>query len=134
MGYSSRMLVAILVLVAGIGIAIAQTETGQITGTIFDPSGAAIPNATVTVVDTATQATRSTVTTTGGVYEFPSLLPGRYEVSVDAKGFQKIKHVVAVTVGARIGFDFHLQVGSQQETIVVQENLTTVNTETQTLG
>ena len=134
MGYSSRMLVAILVLVAGIGIAIAQTETGQITGTIFDPSGAAIPNATVTAVDTATQGTRSTVTTTGGVYEFANLLPGRYEVTAEAKGFQKIKHVVTVTVGARIGFDFHLQVGSQQETIVVEENLTAVNTETQTLG
>ncbi len=134
MGYSSRILVAILVLAVGIGIAIAQTETGQITGTVFDPSGAAIPNATVTAVDTATQATRSSATTTGGVYVFPSLLPGRYEVTVDAKGFQKTKHVVTVTVGARIGFDFHLQVGSQQETIVVQENLTTVNTETQTLG
>jgi len=134
MGYSSRMLVAILVLVTGIGIAIAQTETGQITGTILDPSDAAIPNATVTTVDTATQGTRSAITTASGVYVFPNLLPGRYEVTVDAKGFQKTKHLVTVTVGAKIGFDFHLQVGSTQETIVVEENLTTVNTETQTLG
>ncbi len=134
MGYSRRILVAILVLAVGSGIAIAQTETGQITGTVFDSSGAAVPNATVTAVDTATKAARSTTASSGGVYEFPNLLPGRYEVTTEAKGFQKTVHVVTVTVGARVGFDFHLTVGSQQETIVVQENLTAVNTETQTLG
>lgn len=111
----------------------AQTETGQITGTVFDQSGGVIPNATVTLVDPSTKATRTNMTSRG-VYVFPSLPTGRYEVSTTASGFQTTKQVVTVTVGSKIGLDFHLQVGTQSQVVEVQEQIARVNTETQTLG
>src|SRR2546422_50710 len=59
----------------------AQTETGQITGTVFDQSGGAIPNAKVTATDLGTKATRTATTGNSGNYTFPNLQAGRYEVS-----------------------------------------------------
>ncbi|HEV2201171.1 MAG TPA: carboxypeptidase regulatory-like domain-containing protein [Bryobacteraceae bacterium] len=111
----------------------AQTETGQITGVIFDQSGGVIPNATVTAVDPTTKATRTNMTSSG-VYVFPNLSTGRYEVTATANGFQTTKQVVTVTVGSKIGLDFHLQVGTQSQVIEVQEQAARVNTETQVMG
>ena len=56
--------------------AAAQTETGQITGTVTDPSGAGIPGATVTVRSTGTGTTRTVTTSADGAYTVTNLLPG----------------------------------------------------------
>ncbi len=112
----------------------AQTETGQITGTVLDQSGAVISKATVTAVEPATKTTRTVTTTAAGIYVFPSLLPGRYEVSATANGFQTTKQIVTVTVGSQVGADFHLQIGAQTQTIEVVEQATHVNTENQSVS
>src|SRR5437879_5417101 len=78
----------------------AQTETGQITGTVFDQTGGVITNATVTATEPSTKTTR-TVTTTNGIYAFPNLLSGRYEVTATAPNFQTLKQFVTVTVGSK---------------------------------
>ena len=57
---------------------LAQEITGTIFGTITDPTGAAIPDATVTVMETATQAARATTTTSAGLFVFTSLPIGDY--------------------------------------------------------
>ena len=62
----------------------AQTETGQIAGTVVDPSGAVVPNAKVTLTAVATGVKRTAETNTAGLYVFPSLVPGEYEVKVEA--------------------------------------------------
>ena len=113
--------------------ALAQTETGQITGTVFDQTGGFIPNATVTATDLATTTARS-VMTNDGIYAFSNLLPGRYEVQVTAPSFKTTKDVVTVTVGSKIGLNFHLELGATTETVEVVETATQINTETQTLG
>lgn len=63
----------------------AQT-LGEITGDVTDPSGAAVPSAVVTVTNMATNLSRQTKTNTAGLYVFPDLVPGTYEVKVAASG------------------------------------------------
>jgi outer membrane receptor protein involved in Fe transport len=111
----------------------AQTETGQITGTIFDQTGGIIMGATITATDQANKAVRSEMSSSG-VYVFANLQPGRYEVTATAPNFQTTKQPVTVTVGGKVGLDFHLQLGSTTQIVEVQEQATQVNTETQTVG
>ena len=113
--------------------AAAQTETGQITGTVTDPSGAGIPGATVTVRSTGTGATRTVTTSADGAYTVTNLLPGEYTVAVGSPGFGNAEHRIVVSVGTRVGQDFHLEVASSTTTVEVVAGAATVNTETQTL-
>ncbi|HVW85788.1 MAG TPA: carboxypeptidase regulatory-like domain-containing protein [Bryobacteraceae bacterium] len=112
----------------------AQTETGQITGTITDPTGAGIPSATIKVTSTSTGAIRNVTASGDGVYNVPNLLPGEYTVAASAPGFTPAERRVVLTVGARIGQDIQLQVGTSTTTVQVTETTPQVNTETQTLS
>jgi hypothetical protein len=76
-----------------------QLETGKISGTVRDTSGAVIPDATVTVKSVATGAERSVQSGSIGQYLIPSLTPGSYEVTVTNKGFKTFRTSVEVTVG-----------------------------------
>ena len=72
--------------------AFCQLETGTFTGRVNDPSGAVIPNATVTVVDTETNFTSDTKTNAEGLYRIPSMQPGPYRMTVVAAGFKQSVH------------------------------------------
>jgi outer membrane receptor protein involved in Fe transport len=111
-----------------------QAETGQITGTVLDESGAAIPNASITVVNVATGATRTTITGASGAYAVTNLIPATYEVTVSAPSFATVRRRVEVTVGAKVGFDALLKVGTTTTTVEVAASAVQVNTETQTLA
>src|SRR3954454_11849748 len=111
-----------------------QTETGQLTGTVFDPAGAVLPKATVTATDPVTKTARNATSSGAGTYVIPNLLPGTYEVSATAPGFQTTKQNATVTVGSRVVLDFHLTLGNPSTVVEVTENVTQVNTETQTLS
>src|SRR5258708_36499901 len=63
---------------------------GDITGEVSDVSGAVIPGATVIVTNQGTNASRQVMTNGAGVYSFPSLLPGIYQVRVEKAGFQSM--------------------------------------------
>ena len=67
-----------------LSMAFAQTETGQITGTVMDQTGAAIPTATVTVRGLATGVVRTATTGDTGIYNVTNLLPGEYTVTASA--------------------------------------------------
>jgi outer membrane receptor protein involved in Fe transport len=123
----------LLLALAGIPM-LAQTETGQITGTVTDASGAGIPNAKITVTSIATAAVRTAATSGDGAYNVTNLLPGDYRLDVEAPGFTKSERRVVVTVGARIGQDIRLDVASASVTVEVTESATPINTETQTLS
>ncbi len=111
-----------------------QAETGQITGTVTDPTGAVVPNVTVTAKNTATGVSRATTTSTAGVYVIPNLPPGDYQVTFASNGFTTQKQTVTVGVGARVGADAHLEVGTASTVVEVAAGAVQVNTETQTLG
>jgi len=80
----------LIVVLAGCGSSLrAQSEsTGALTGTITDPSGAAIPSATVTLVSSATGQTREMNAAANGTYRFSLLPPGTYSLKVSADGFK----------------------------------------------
>jgi hypothetical protein len=114
-------------------MAFAQTETGQITGSVLDPTGAAIPGATVTAKDLTTNAVRTNKTADGS-FVIPNLQAGRYELTASAQGFQTVRQVIEVTVGLKSHLDLRLEVGTQATVVEVSESAVQVNTETQTLG
>jgi protocatechuate 3,4-dioxygenase beta subunit len=68
----------------------AQAVSGTILGTVQDSSGAAVPGASVTIVNSETRLTRSVVSDSTGEYNVPSLPPGMYNLSGEMKGFKKV--------------------------------------------
>src|SRR5216684_2909460 len=112
---------------------VGQTEAGQINGKVFDPNGALVPNASVTVksVDTGVEATQ---TTSGdGSYTFAHIKPGLYDVTVTASGFAPATHQVQVTVSSQTSLTTNLSIsgGQAQVTVVAGESGIAVNTQNQ---
>src|SRR2546428_3982641 len=130
---SVGVFLALILTITWVPTGFGKTETGKITGTVSDQTGGFIPPATVTATDLATRNVR-TVMTKDGIYAFPNLLPGRYDLQATAPNFQTTKQTVMVTVGAKIGLDFHLTVGPTTQVVEVVEEATMVNTETQTVS
>ena len=128
-----RLLLA-LVLCLPFGIAYAQTA-GQINGEVTDPSGAAIPNVPVTATNTATNVARSTVTNTAGIYGFPDLVPGTYQVKAAAPGFDtQIKTNIELQVQQVATVNFSLVVGQSTQTVEVSATGELLATEGATVG
>jgi len=129
-----RVVFSLLILAVLAGSLAAQTETGQLTGTITDPTGAAVPGVRITVQSAGTGAVRAVESSADGTYTVTNLLPAEYTISVDAPGFVKVERRVTVAVGTKVGQDIRLEVASAATTVEVSESATQVNTETQTLG
>ena len=109
-------------------------ETGQVVGTVTDPTGAVIPGAKVTVKSVTTQVARAATTSAAGLYGVTSLMPGQYDVTVEASGFARAQRRVEVTVGGRTAADFRLEVGTAETIVQVEEAAEAINTTTQTVG
>jgi outer membrane receptor protein involved in Fe transport len=108
----------------------AQVQNGQFTGTITDPSGAAIPGATITVTNIATNLKVSTATNATGVYAARDLPPATYKITVEAKGFKTVSALnVVLNVGVNQRQDFKLQLGETREVIEVSGEAPAVNSE-----
>jgi hypothetical protein len=111
---------ALLALVTMVGVAFAQT--GSVAGQVFDPSGALVPNATVTATSDATGLTRTAVTTSAGLYNFAALPPSVYQVSVTAPGFQSVvRKNVVLDVAAAFPLNFNLAVAGTAASVDVQD-------------
>jgi hypothetical protein len=93
--------------------------SGDLAGTVTDPSGAVLSNVTVTLKSATTGATRATTTNTNGAYRFALLPPGSYVVSVTAEGFSKADTTVNVNVGQATIGDVKMAVGASTQTIEV---------------
>src|SRR5262245_17468516 len=79
----------IIILTSWLTSVFAQATEGSILGTIFDPAGLPVPNATVTITGTNTGLTRSTLTNEAGEYVVPALPLGTYSVTAQAQGFRE---------------------------------------------
>jgi len=107
------------VLLALAALAFGQAETGAITGTITDPSGAVVPNATVKATSVATQAKRTATTNSNGLYTLSALPPGQYDLSVSATNFAPFTRRVNVSVGSRNEISMQVNLASTSTTVEV---------------
>ena len=103
--------------------------TGAITGTLTDPSGAALAHVTVTLTNNNTGATQTTTTNSTGAYGFALLNPGNYTVSSEPQGFQAAKQAVQVGVGQSTTADLKLQVATAGTTVEVTAQSAVIQTD-----
>jgi hypothetical protein len=111
-------------------------DTGYISGTVTDKSGAAVVGASVVISSTNGSATHETTTNTDGAYVVPGLPGGSYNIVVTAKGFQKYTaQNVVLDVAAKIRVDIQLTVGAVNEEVVVTgESVAQVETQSSAIS
>src|SRR6185437_2918622 len=108
-------------------------STGSIQGTVTDPNGAVIPNATVTVTNKATGQAIKVKSSGSGAYNSGPLTPGNYEVRVESQGFQTQVVQVPVQVGVTANGSAKLTVGKASEVVEVTSTGIAINTEQPTV-
>ena len=110
-------------------------NTGTLSGTVQDQSGAVIAGANVKAQNPATSFSRETTSATNGFYRFDQLPVGTYTVTVEAAGFKKSQtQAVALSVNDSLTLDVKLEVGQVSEIVTVSEAPSAVNTETSVVG
>ena len=128
--------VALFSALAGLAsIATGQIGTATITGRVTDPSGAVIPNVSVTVVQTETNFQFTAVTNDGGLFRVQSLQPGPYRATFEAGGFKRlIRENLELHVGDVMAVDTAMQVGNVSESVEVTAAAALLETETSATG
>jgi Carboxypeptidase regulatory-like domain len=124
---------ALLVVVPKLG---AQTVSGSISGVVTDPSGAAVPSASVTLRNAATGAVMKTSSNSSGAYGFPEVPVGtNYSVTVEAKGFRTyVQSGITLLINQALRVDAKLVIGSEQQSIEVSAQAVQVATENTSMG
>ena len=113
--------------------ALAQSNQGGISGTVFDPNGAVVPGATVVITDRGTQRITTVTTSESGNYIARSLEPVAYSVVVEAKGFKKaIIEKVKVDTATVATVNITLETGQVGETVTISSEAALINTESAT--
>src|SRR4051794_20996865 len=117
--FSALLFTAILFLSGRLGLA--QANTATLYGTVTDPSGAAVPNATVTLTNQGTAAATTKVTGTSGDFGFTFVPAGAYTLQIAAPGFAKyVNNGVQLTAGQQTQQAYKLELGSSTETVTVE--------------
>jgi hypothetical protein len=128
-------LMALLILVSSPGTILAQAISGTLVGTVWDSSGAVVPNATVIATNNETGISQMTTTSADGGYTIPNLAPGTYKITAQSKGFTT---AVAPSTGVRVEqttrIDFTLSPGETSQQINVIAEAPLVGSTTSDLG
>jgi hypothetical protein len=96
------------------------TTTGAVAGTVLDPGGASVPDASVRLVSDATAETLTAQTDNSGFFTIPLIKPGNYTLTVEKQGFRKEQRSLAVVIGQNLGLNFKLEVGNLSEVVQVE--------------
>jgi hypothetical protein len=130
-----KLRLAVLFLAVACLQAFGQSTFGAVVGTVKDPSGAAVPNASVTLKNVDENVSRETTTKDNGDYEFSNIPPGRYSVTAASSGFDTF-NATGLNLVARqtLRLDVDLQVGQSSQVVTVEaSNEGVIATETQTI-
>ncbi len=101
-------------------LAMAQSSTATLNGTVTDENGAVIAGATVTLINTATGQSRTAASNNAGFYTFPQVKPDKYQLKVERQGFAPlVREEVLLQVGDTVVLDLSLKVGGVGETVTV---------------
>src|SRR6202790_3307571 len=113
----------------------AQVVGGTISGTVSDKSGAVVANATVSVKNLATGVATAVQPTVQGLSSTPNLLPGNYQQTVSAAGFEAaIRNGIVLTVGSQMASNIEMKVGAANETVEVSEQAADLQLESSTIS
>lgn len=134
-GLFSRYYLLIAIILSVFGLAEGQVGGGSIVGNVIDANGAALPNATVKVINIGTNEIRSTITNNEGYYEFPLLTAARYRIEVEAQGFEtKRSNDFDLNTGTRPKLDFTLGVTGANVQVTVTDTGQLINATNTELG
>ncbi len=112
-----------------------QGDRGEITGTVADATGAVVPEASVVVVQQDTNTSYKTVSTSAGVFAFPTLPIGQYRVTVEKQGFKSsVSNNVSVTPGGSANLNVKLEVGAASQSVEVTAAAAMLQTESATVS
>src|SRR5437879_7764261 len=126
--------VALLILASGPAVW-SQTVQGVITGTITDPTGAVVPNTTVTITNVGTNISQTTTTGNDGSYRFPLVPPGTYTVEIKAGNFATVRvSGIVVEASQTVPLNRQLELAKAQQVIEVTSEAPLVQTATADLG
>jgi len=130
-GKMKKVVALLLFLFVWSSVSLAQVAgTAAVQGTVEDATGAVIPNASVSITNTATGVSQTTKTDASGFYSFPSLIVGPYEVTISAPGFEAYRKTgIVLEVGSSIAVDTKLQVGAASQTVQVEAQGLALQTE-----
>jgi hypothetical protein len=130
------IVLALFVASGGLAVAArAQAVGAVLSGLITDERGGAVPDAAVTIKNVGTGVVREVTTNGDGFYSAPNLLPGSYDVTVTAKGFQTtVQKEVTLTVGATQALNFEMRVGQLNQTVEVSATPPSVQTTSSTIS
>jgi hypothetical protein len=129
--FIKRIAVWTTVLIALSVSTFAQTTSGDLTGTVFDPAGAIVPGASVTATNQATGIASTTTTTSAGQYRFSNLLVGMYDMTVTASGFTKSElKGLDIALNQSVTANVTLQVGQSTQTVEVSGEAAVIDTTT----
>ena len=116
-------------------MAFGQSTYGSITGSVTDPSGAAVGGANVTLTNTGTSEKHAQTTSDQGTYSFVNVIPGAYRIDIEKPGFKRFSHPnVVVQVNSTTHVDASLAVGAASEVVEVTSETTLLQTESASLG
>src|SRR5947209_12675680 len=107
--------------------------TGSIQGTVTDPNDAVVPNASVTITNSATGEAKKVTPSSSGTFASGALTSGAYEVRIEAQGFQTVLTKIAVQVGVVTSGNTRLAIGKTSEVVEVAGSAVQVNTEQATV-
>src|ERR1700676_4406160 len=129
---AASLLAAVL---SGSPASYAQLAGANLSGSVKDDSGASVPDVSISIRDTATDAVRELESNSDGLYSAPNLAPGNYELTVTAKGFATlVLKNVTLNVGSEQTFNITLKVGELNQKIEVNSVLPNIEAASSTIG
>src|SRR5438105_8379180 len=134
-GVTQCVLITTLVVLLSCLAIFAQGNFGRVLGRVTDPTGAVLPGASISIIDTQRGLARTVNSDEAGQYNAPTLIPGTYTVRVEFPGFKTLaRQNVVVEVGSEIRVDLTIEPGAQSETVTVNEAIPLVDATGSTLG